>query len=194
MKHLQCLIFNMISQNKFILLFLAFVCVLCSCESNLKDVQKMNTVTFSPIGQSENINLKYTDSGKVKAILVSPLMLDYSNLEYGFNEFPKGVHVTLFGEGNQKSYVESDYAITYAKTDIIDLQGNVEITSHDGSRLETSQLYYDQKNEWFYTEKNFKFTDGKGGHLEGPGIDFSKDFKVFNMQKNTGAGIFNNVD
>lgn len=152
----------------------------------------MNEVSLNPIGETENINLKYTDSGKVKAILVSPLMLDYSNLEYGFNEFPKGVHVTLLGENNEKSYVESDYAITYAKTDLIDLQGNVKITSHDGSVLETEQLYYDQKNEWFYTEKRFKFIDGKGGHLEGPGIDFSKDFKVMNTQRNT--GIINNVE
>lgn len=192
MKRLRFQVFNIISQVKYTAPFLVFVCFLCSCESNLRDVQKMNTVAFNPIGQAENINLKYTDSGKVKAILVSPLMLDYSNLEYGFNEFPKGIHVTMLGENNEKSYVESDYAITYAKTDIIDLQGNVKITSHDGSRLETSQLYYDQKNEWFYTEKNFKFTDGKGGHLEGPGIDFSKDFKVFNMQRNTGT--INNVE
>lgn len=165
---------------------IAFVALLCSCESNFKDVQRINTVMFSPSGETENINLKYTDSGKVKAILVSPLMLDFSNLEYGFNEFPKGVHVTLFDDKGQKSYVVSDYAITYAKTDIIDLQGNVKITSSDGNVLQTDQLFYDQKNEWFYTEKNFKFTDAKGGYFEGPGIDFSKDFKVFDMQQNSG--------
>lgn len=172
--------------------YLAVIALLFACESNFKEVQRINAVTFSPAARSENINLKYTDSGKVKAILVSPLMLDFSNLEFGFNEFPDGVHVTLLDEGQKNSYVESDYAITYAKTDIIDLQGNVKITSHDGKVLETEQLYYDQKNEWFYTEKKFKFTDGEGGYLEGPGIDFSKDFKVFNMQKNTGQ--INNIE
>ena len=163
-----------------------------SCESNFKDVQRINSVAFSPVGRSENINLKYTDSGKVKAILLSPLMLDYSNLEYGFNEFPKGVNVTLFDTKDQQSHIVADYAITYANTDIIDLQGHVKISSNDGKVLETPQLYYDQKNEWFYTEKYFKFTDGQGGFLEGPGIDFSKDFKIFNMQRNTGQ--INNVN
>lgn len=171
----------------------AFFVALASCESNFKDVQRINAVYFNPIGQSENINLKYTDSGKVKAILVSPLMLDYSNLEYGFNEFPKGVNVTLFDDGGHKNYVVADYAITYADTDIIDLRGNVKITSHDGKVMETSQLYYDQKNEWFYTEKYFKFTDTQGGgFLEGPGVDFSKDFKVLNAQKNN--GLINNAE
>lgn len=164
----------------------AFLCTLLSCESTFKDVQRINTVEFSPIGQTEKINLKYTDSGKVKAILVSPLMLDYSHLEYGFNEFPKGVNVTLLDQSAKKSFVVSDYAITYGKTNIFDLQGNVKITSADGSRLETEQLYYDQKNEWFYTEKSFKFTDKKGGYISGTGIDFSKDFKIMNTQRNTG--------
>ena len=113
-------------------------------------------------------------------------MLDYSNAKYPFTEFPKGIHVTLFDENQKKSFVDSDYAITYAKTDIIDLQGNVKITSSDGKLLQTEQLYYDQKNEWFFTEKHFKYTDEAGGYLEGPGVDFSKDFKVFNMQKSSG--------
>lgn len=165
---------------------IALIFTLLSCESTFKDVQRINSVEFSPIGQTEDINLKYTDSGKVKAILVSPLMLDYSQLEYGFNEFPKGVHVTLLEKNVEKSYVVSDYAITYNKTDIIDLQGNVKITSGDGKTLETDQLYYDQKHEWFYTDKNFKFTDGQGSLLTGPGIDFSKDFKIMNTQSNTG--------
>ncbi len=182
----------MATYTKYFLFIFCFAFLLVSCESNFKDVQRINSVEFSPVGQSENINLKYTDSGKVKAILVSPLMLDYSNLEYGFNEFPKGVDVTLISENKEESYVVSDYAITYADTDIIDLQGNVKITSSDGKVLETDQLYYDQKNDWFYTEKYFKFTDGEGGYLEGPGIDFSKDFKVYNMQRNTGQ--FNNLD
>lgn len=152
----------------------------------------MNSVAFSPWVQAEDINLKYTDSGKVKAIMLSPLMLDFSNLEYKFNEFPKGVNITLLDNDGKKTFVVADYAVNYAKTDIIDLQGNVKITTTDGKQLTTDQLYYDQKNEWFYTEKYFKFTDGQGGSLEGPGLDFSKDFKIFNMQKNKGQGQVNN--
>ena len=51
--------------------------------------------------------------------------------------------------------------------------------------LETEQLYFDQKNEWFFTERKYKFTDLKGGS-NGQGIDFSKDFKVINSQRITG--------
>ena len=68
----------------------------------------------------------------------------------------------------------------------------VKITTYDNKILETSQLYYDQKNEWFFTEKPFKYTDELGGYLEGPGVDFSKDFKVFNMQRSNGE--VNSID
>lgn len=162
------------------------VAMFFSCNTNLNDVKKFNQTSFIPSGEADTINLKYTDSGKIKSILTSPKMLDYSNIKNAFTEFPVGIHVTMFDDGGKTTTIESDYAISYKKTDIIDLQGNVTIQSHDGKKLETSQLYFDQKNEWFFTEKTFKFTDESGGFLQGPGVDFSKDFKIFNMQKTSG--------
>lgn len=162
-----------------------FIVTLLSCESSFKDVQRINTVEFTPAAETEDINLKYTDSGRVKAILRSPLMLDYSNLKYKFNEFPEGINVTLLDDKGNATTIIADYAVSYDDTDIIDLQGNVVITAQDGKKLETEQLYYNQKTEWFYTEKKFKFTDADG-FIEGPGIDFSRDFKIVNAQRNTG--------
>ena len=177
---------------RFAIPFMFIFASIVACDSDIKDVRRINAVGFSPAVMAEDVNLKYTDSGKVKAILKSPLMLDYSNLTYKFNEFPKGVHVTLVEDNNKNSYVESDYAISYDDTKIIDLQGNVKITSADGKVLTTEQLYYDQKNEWFYTKEHFRLNDTiEGGFIEGPGIDFSKDFKVVNTQRNRGE--VNNV-
>jgi len=152
------------------------------CESNFKEVQKINFSEFVPSGDADKINLKYTDSGRIKAILVSPKMLEFGSVDFPFTEFPKGIDVTLYDANGKKTFIKSDYAVSYKGTNIIDLQGNVKITSQDGQTLETDQLYFDQKNEWFYTEQNFKFTDPKGVS-NGQGIDFSKDFKVINSQK-----------
>lgn len=153
-----------------------------ACESNFKEVQKINYSEFVPSGEAENFNLKYTDSGRIKSILISPKMLDYSNVEFPFTEFPKGIDVTLYDSKDRKTFVKSDYAISFKGTDLIDLQGHVTISNETGQFLETEQLYFDQKNEWFFTEKKFKFTDPKGVSY-GEGIDFSKDFKIVNSQK-----------
>ena len=166
--------------------FFTFLMVgLFSCDSNFKEVQKINFSEFVPSGEADDFNLKYTDSGRIQSILMSPKMLDYATVEFPFTEFPKGIKVTLFDKNGKKTFVSSDYAVTYKNTNIIDLQGTVLIVNETGQALETAQLYFDQKNEWFYTEKKFKFTDPKGVSF-GEGIDFSKDFKIVNSQKIAG--------
>lgn len=159
--------------------------LMSSCESNFREVQKSNFAEFTPSGEADSIDLKYTDSGKIKSILVSPKMLDYATVEFPFTEFPKGLKVTMYDNNGKKTFVTSKYAITFKNTDLIDLQGNVKITNEAGQLFETEQLYFDQKNEWFYTEKRFKFTDAKG-FTYGEGVDFSKDFKIINSQRISG--------
>jgi LPS export ABC transporter protein LptC len=91
----------------------------------------------------------------------------------------------LYDKKGKRTFIKSNYAVSYKQTSIIDLQGKVKITSDNGQVLETEQLYFDQKNEWFFTERKFKFTDKKGAS-NGQGIDFSKDFKVINSQRIVG--------
>lgn len=164
---------------------LFIITILSSCESNLKDVQKINLSEFSPSGDADSITLKYTDSGRIKAVLIASKMLDYATVKYPFTEFPNGVNVTLYDQNAKKTLIRSDYAIQFKGTDIIDLQGNVKITSDDNQVLETQQLYFDQVNEWFFTEEKFKFTAPKGTS-NGVGIDFNKDFTILNTQKFSG--------
>lgn len=159
-----------------------FMGVLFGCESNFKEVHKNNYSEFVPSGDADNVNLKYTDSGKIKSILISPKMLDYANVDFAFTEFPKGVDVTIYDEKGKRTFIKSNYAISYKQTSIIDLQGKVKITSETGQILETEQLFFDQKNQWFYTEKKFKLTDAANSSV-GQGIDFSKDFKTINSQR-----------
>lgn len=177
------------TRNKSNIFFGVLCCAIVlfsGCEGNFKEVQKSTFAEFTPSGEAENFNLKYTDSGRITSILISPKMLDYATVQYPFTEFPDGVDVTFFDKNGKKTFVRSDYAVTYKNTDIIDLQGKVRISNESGQVMETEQLYFDQKNEWFFTEKKFKFTDPKGVSF-GQGIDFSKDFKIVNSQKITGT-------
>lgn len=178
----------MISKTRKISVFLstvAAVAMLFSCKGNFKEVQKSNFAEFTPSGEADSINIKYTDSGRIKSILISPKMKDFATVEFPFTEFPKGVNVTLYDEKGKKTFVVAKYAVTFKNTDLIDLQGNVKITNETGQIFETEQLYFDQKNEWFYTEKRYKFTDPKGISY-GEGVDFSKDFKIINSQAISG--------
>ncbi len=150
-----------------------------SCKDNFKEVQKIGISENEPIGVAKNINLKYTDSGRIKAILISPKMLDYSNRDFPFSEFTEGVYMELFDEQNNKSVVVADYAISYSNTDLIDLQGNVRLSTHNKDTLFAEQLYYDQKNEWMFTNIPVKFRTGQD-MINGRGFD--SDTKFTNAQ------------
>jgi len=174
-----------ISKALLVVACFSFCSMILSCEGNFKDVQKLKFSEFTPSGEADDFNLKYTDSGRITSVLISPKMLDYATARYPFTEFPKGINVTLYDKNQKKTFVRANYAVTFKNTDLIDLQGNVQIWNDEGARLETEQLYFDQKNEWFFTEKKFKFTDPKGVSF-GEGVDFSKDFKIVNSQKISG--------
>jgi LPS export ABC transporter protein LptC len=146
-----------------------------ACESNFKDIQKINFSEFIPTGDADTINMKYTDSGVVKSILKSPKMLDYGSVNYPFTEFPKGIDLILMNKDGSTNFVKANYAISFKNTNIIDLQGNVQLISSNNEILSTEQLFYDQSAEWFFTEKKFTFTNEKG-ITKGNGIDFNKNF------------------
>ena len=118
--------------------FLISVCYLAvSCENNsLKDIQKMNANKFYAAGEAEDINVKYTDSAKIKAILVSKKMLDYSQVKYPFTHFPNKVHVTVFDNNKNKTFVVANKATAYNKTNIIDYKARKD----NGESVDDRQL------------------------------------------------------
>ena len=157
-----------------------------ACESKLREVQKSVYAEFTPSGDADSIHVKYTDSGRIKSVLESPKMLDYATVKYPYTEFPKGVRVTLYDNKGVPTFVTAKYAVSFKDTDLFDLQGSVKISNTVGQVFETEQLYFDQKNEWFFTERRYKFTDPKGVSY-GEGVDFSKDLKIINSQRVSGA-------
>lgn len=138
-----------------------------------------------PIGIAEHINLKYTDSGRVTANLLSAKMLDFSNRDFPYYEFTNGVTLYLFDDENKKSTVVSDYAITYDRTNLIDLQGNVKIITQTNDTLFAEQLYYDQKKEWLYTNKPVTFRTGFD-LIHGNGFDSNSKFTNAEVLEVTG--------
>lgn len=162
--------------------------LLFSCQNNLGAIKKLNVAETFPSGVAENFSLTYTESGKVKAILTSPLNNDFSNQKFSYQEFPKGVTVDFYDENNQKSTVTADYGIVYSDTDLIDLRGNVVLQTHDGKKMLTSQLFWDEKNEWAFTEKEYTFTS-PDLNMAGTGIDFDKQFNRVTSHNNSGSAV-----
>lgn len=162
---------------------------LFACEGNKKNIQKLNLKDNTPIAIGKNINLKYTDSGKVVTNLLAPVLWDYSNLEFSYQEFPEGVTVYFWNKEQEKTTITSNYAIRYDGTTMVDLRDDVVLVTSDSLILNAEQLYWDQKNQWVFTDQPYKIKFKDGSYNDGARFDSSEDFTTFISRKNQGVQI-----
>lgn len=170
-----------------------------SCKDTYERVGEEAIKNIYPRGITEDFLLTYSEtaepvetedvkSAKVVAVLTSPITENFENLTFPYRTFPKGLQIDFFDEKGQKSIIKADYGIMYSTTNLVDLRGNVVIETHDGKKLETSQLYWDRNNKWIFTQERFTYTNPEAGDMmRGMGMDFNEDFTVLNAHK-TGDG------
>lgn len=155
-----------------------------SCKNNFEEVQQIGVLQNLPVGVAENMNLKYTDSGRLKANLISDKMLDFSNKEFSYNEFPEGVVLYLFDEANKKSTIVADYAVVYNNTNLIDLRGNVVITTETKDSIFAEQLFYDEKRDWVFSNKPVRYVS-PSKVVTGNAFDSNRDFTSYGISEFT---------
>ena len=158
-----------------------------SCGGNQEKVVDPELIKKTPIAEGLNVNLKYTDSGKLVAILRSPKILNYTNRSFGYWEFPEGIVLDFIDENGKISVVKSDFAVSYQLTGLIDMRGNVDIFTADSTRLKAEQLYWDQESNWIFTDQPYTSILPDGTINEGDGFDANQDFTILNSRVNEGV-------
>lgn len=141
-----------------------------------------------------SINLVSIESrdGKRSFRMTTPVMKRFELAKEPFSEFPDGIHVETFNDTT--NLVESELTANYARFDenkkIWEAKGNVVGKSENGKRiLYTEQLFWDQKIDRIYTDKNAKVIDDRGTHF---GLGFNSDggFKTWNFKNPRGRTEF----
>ena len=155
-----------------------FITLFVFCEDNTNTLREINSDRQDPIGTAKNIRMLYSDSLNIQAILTAPKHIDYTNLDFQYAEFPEGLKVIFFDNSGNENEVIANYGLFYNKTRLIDLRGNVQLKSHEGSILTTDQLFWDAESEWLFTEQAFKFKD-KDYNFDSQRLDTNKDFTKF---------------
>lgn len=159
-----------------------------SCTNDITEVRDFLADKNLPIGIAENINTIYKDSGEVSTKMSSPLLYDFANREaHPYSEFPKGIHITKIYKNGDSTTVDGNYAIVYNKTNMSELRGKVLIINHQKKyTLKTQQVYWDQKNHYYFTEKPFTFytpTDT----LQGEGFESTENLTNWLVKNNSGS-------
>tara|TARA_R110001592_G_scaffold122858_1_gene330073 strand:+ start:7703 stop:8269 length:567 start_codon:yes stop_codon:yes gene_type:complete len=170
------------------IVIISVVAMFFSCINNSNQVRDFFSAKNLPVGVAKDIAHIYRDSGRTTSKLYAPLLKDFSNrVNHPYNEFPEGIKLITF-ENNRKDSITilGDYAISYSKTMITELKGNVVIINHtDQSKLYTEQLFWDQNTDYFFSEKKFRLIS-PDNNIKGIGFESKKDLTKFLAKKISG--------
>lgn len=161
-----------------------------SCKNSSKEINDFLADQNLPIGVAENINHVYKDSGRVTNRLAANLLLDFSNRKINpYSEFPKGIKIVTIDRHTRDSItITGNYAISYDVTNISEIIGDVVVVNHEnGAILKSDQIYWDKKENYFFTESAFTmFTENDTLH----GVGFESDINLSNWILNNTNGNF----
>ena len=163
--------------------------VIYSCKNDFEKIIDINKYAKTPAAITENFTLKYTDSSIVKAILDSPLNLDFTNQKFPYAEFPDGLNIRFYENELDSTNVSANYGIIYYKTKLVSLNGNVVIQSSDGSKIKSSQIYWDPEKEWLFTEENITFSSNEYD-INAKILDADRTFKLLKTGQLNGNFLF----
>ena len=162
--------------------------MLFSCNNNTQKVRDFLADKNLPVGTAKDAYHVYKDSGRITSKLITAVMLDFSNrTAHPYSEFPNGIKIVNFEKNGIDSVtITGDYALSYAKTSISEITGNVVVVNHtEKSRLETEQLFWDEKTKYFVSEKAFKLTKERDT-IFGIGFESKDDLSKHLAKKTTG--------
>jgi len=159
--------------------------VLFSCSNDVKEVRDFLAEKNLPIGVASDAFHVYKDSGIITSKLITPLMHDFSNRKnHPYSEFPNGVKIVNFENEIDSVTITGDYAITYNKTSVSEIKGNVIVLNHkEQSVLKTEQLFWDRKNKYFVSERKFDLITADSTHVIGTGFECQEDFSKWISKK-----------
>jgi len=152
-----------------------FASLLIACENDMKEVESFANKNSPLLDSGENVEILYSEEGKVKARIQAPLLIK-DNTAKPFTEFPKGIKVEIL-DNNKKpvSVLTANYGKRYDKSEETIVQNDVVVTNKKGDRLETEELIRNDKTGELYTDAFVKITTATEVIL-GMGLKANEDF------------------
>jgi LPS export ABC transporter protein LptC len=134
----------------------------------------------------ENIEIIYTDYGKIKTSLRAPLLERFAG-ENPKLEFPKGLNLVFYDSlQNPESSLKADYAIHDEKENKIIAKSNVEVINEKGEKLNTEKLIWERVSKQIYTDEFVTITT-EDELIMGEGLISNESFTKYSIKKIKGT-------
>jgi len=163
-----------------------FTFLLFACENDLNTIQKISAKDNSPFEISKDIELYYSENGKVEVLLKTPLLERYTG-ERPYLEMTQGVEMFFYDSlMNISSQITANYAINYENEKITEARNNVIVINEKNEQLNTEHLIWDEKKSVIYSEVAVIITT-PDEVLFGEGFESDERFEKWHIKKPTGS-------
>ncbi len=166
--------------------FLAAAIFLFSgCTNSIKDIEEVSEEEIElPLNVQKNIVYEYSDSSFKRLEITAPEVLDFSNSEKPFMEFPQGIVVTFFNKlGKPESSLRANYAKRFVEDQKWEARGDVVVINEKGEKLNTEHLIWETQKEIIYSNVFTKITVGEEV-LMGDGFEADQNFTSYKLLGN----------
>ncbi len=174
-------------------LFIAFVLLpivfFQNCTNKLDEVDDMFETLDTDVEHASEVTVIYSDSATVRLKVSGPKLERYVGKKNSKDVFNAGVHVEFLDE-NQKtlSWLDAIYLERAEKSGFVYVRDSVVLYNDKDEKLETSELIWDEVNEFIFTEKFVRITQPeKGDTSYGYGFETNKDFSEFTIKNRFSA-------
>ncbi|MCF8328426.1 MAG: LPS export ABC transporter periplasmic protein LptC [Bacteroidales bacterium] len=160
--------------------------MLFACSNDMETVSVIKEEEELPVDIAKDVNITYSDSGKIKMRMSTDLMETYEG-ESPHIEMPKGIHVKFYdSEGNVKSTLTANYAISHEKTQIMEARNNVVVINANDEKLNTEHLIWNQKKNKIISDEFVKITT-ENKILFGEGLEADEQMNNYTILKPKGT-------
>ena len=168
------------------LFFLSFFFFFAGCKNDMKTVNNMTLSNQKAFMTARDIEVFFSDSGRVQAKLTSPLVLRYSGND-AFTEFPKGFKVIIYDSAMRvESSITGEYGKRWENKRIMYARKNVVVRNEiKEQQLNTEELTWDENKNMIFSNVRVKVTT-RDKVLYGEGLEANESFTRYRFLKVTG--------
>lgn len=158
--------------------------VLVSCENDPKTIAALNDHRET-VEEAKNIESYLSQGNHMRAKLWAPFMTRHE-ADTIYVEFPRMLHVNFFDStGKVESHLDAHYGKYFENLGKVFLRDSVLVYNMQGDTLRCPELWWDQTQQKFYTEKSVRIRKS-GNLIFGNGMDARQDLSNINIRQVTG--------
>lgn len=185
MKSLHPFIPIFVTRKMQYLITLIGISFIISCQGS--DLSKMETITqeAQPDEVSRDVKLTYSDSGRVKRIMIAPIIHKYTT-DTNYTIFPEGLHAQFFNSnGELATELTCGYGLTGANNDELIFRKNVIIKNQKKQQTLMSEEIYLRDSTIYSDSTVYVITSSVT--LRGTSLVAPRDFSSYKLNNPVGV-------